>query len=142
MIKSFTVKAFKSIPDLTIELGQINVFIGANGSGKSNILEAMGVLSAAASGIVDDESLMRRGVRPGVPDLYKTSFKNLNPSDCIFMEAQNEGAGYSVSLNYIEEKSQFSKPYKWIYKTEHFADSGKTIMNRKAETRWGERGLA
>ena len=74
MLKSFTVKAFKSIPDLTVELGQINVFIGANGSGKSNILEAIGVLSAAASGIVDDESLMRRGVRPGVPALYKTSF--------------------------------------------------------------------
>lgn len=142
MIKTFTVRAFKSIPDLTIELGQINVFIGANGSGKSNILEALGVLSAAASGIVDDESLMRRGVRPGVPDLYKTSFKNLNSPDYIFMEAQNEDAKYSVSLNYTEEESQFSKPYKWIYKTELFIDSGKTVINRKAETRWGERGLA
>jgi len=66
VINTVTIKDFKSITDVTVDLGQINVFIGANGSGKSNILEAMGVLSAAASGVVDDESLLRRGGRPGV----------------------------------------------------------------------------
>lgn len=50
MINTVTIKDFKSITDVTVDLGQINVFIGANGSGKSNILEAMGVLSAAAFG--------------------------------------------------------------------------------------------
>ncbi len=32
-------------------------------AGKSNLLEALGVLSAAVSGRVDDEALLRRGVR-------------------------------------------------------------------------------
>jgi AAA15 family ATPase/GTPase len=27
-----------------LELGRINVFVGANGSGKSNLLEAVGIL--------------------------------------------------------------------------------------------------
>jgi AAA15 family ATPase/GTPase len=50
MIRKIEISAFKSIAAQEIELGQLNVFVGANGSGKSNILEAIGVLSAAAFG--------------------------------------------------------------------------------------------
>ena len=74
MLRTLTVERFKSLVELKIELGRVNLFIGANGSGKSNILEALGVLGAAAFGRVDDETLLRRGVRPGVPKLYKTAF--------------------------------------------------------------------
>jgi predicted ATPase len=74
MIKHFAIKSFKSILDASLDLGRVNVFIGANGSGKSKLLEAIGVLGAAANGVVDDESLLRRGVRPGLPALYKSSF--------------------------------------------------------------------
>lgn len=74
MLRSIRVKNFKSLADLDLKLGRINLFIGANGAGKSNLLEAVGVLGAAASGRVDDESLLRRGVRPGVPRLYKSAF--------------------------------------------------------------------
>jgi AAA15 family ATPase/GTPase len=41
------VQNFKSILSNTVELGQLNVFIGENGSGKSNLLEALAVMSAA-----------------------------------------------------------------------------------------------
>ena len=75
MIQTFTVRQFKSLEDVTVELGAVNVFIGANGSGKSNLLEAIGVLSAAAGGQVNDLNLLQRGVRPGVPALYKSSFR-------------------------------------------------------------------
>lgn len=40
MLKSLSVKTFKSLADVNVELGLVNVFIGANGSGKSNLLEA------------------------------------------------------------------------------------------------------
>jgi AAA15 family ATPase/GTPase len=75
MITNITVDSFKSLEAVEVELGQVNVFIGANGSGKSNLLEALGVLSAAAEGKVNDQVLLQRGVRPGVPMLYKSSFK-------------------------------------------------------------------
>jgi predicted ATPase len=65
MITRFSVESFKSLEKVEVELGSVNVFVGANGSGKSNLLEAIGVLGAAAFGRVDDESLLRRGVRPG-----------------------------------------------------------------------------
>ena len=41
MFKRLAIKNFKSIIYLTIELGRVNVFIGANGMGKSNVLEAI-----------------------------------------------------------------------------------------------------
>ena len=74
MIEKISISSFKSIQDVEIELGVLNVFVGANGSGKSNLLEAIGVLSAAADGKVNDQTLLQRGVRPGVPKLYKSAF--------------------------------------------------------------------
>jgi predicted ATPase len=38
-LKTLTVKNFKSIREQTLHLGSLNVFIGANGSGKSNLIE-------------------------------------------------------------------------------------------------------
>lgn len=57
MIRTIKIEGFKSIPSMTLELGRVNCFIGANGVGKSNIIEAIGVLGAAANGKVDYESL-------------------------------------------------------------------------------------
>ena len=47
MITKIAIESFKSLERVEVELGRVNVFIGANGSGKSNLLEAIGVLSAA-----------------------------------------------------------------------------------------------
>jgi len=69
MIRKLSVKGFKSLVDVDVELGQVNVFVGANGSGKSNLLEALGMLSAAADGTVDDARLRERGMRLAVPRL-------------------------------------------------------------------------
>ncbi|MBM3855257.1 MAG: ATP-binding cassette domain-containing protein, partial [Verrucomicrobia bacterium] len=60
MIRTLKIERFKSLVKLGLELGRINVFIGANGSGKSNLLEAIGILGAAAFGRVEDETLLRR----------------------------------------------------------------------------------
>jgi hypothetical protein len=45
MINRLTIKNFKSIKDLTIDCKRINLFIGEPNTGKSNILEALGLLS-------------------------------------------------------------------------------------------------
>ena len=62
-IKQIEIKAFKSIVNQTVDLGQLNVFIGTNGAGKSNFLEAVGVLSCAMDGQVSYSRLAERGVR-------------------------------------------------------------------------------
>lgn len=119
MIKSVSIDHFKSIHNLTVDLGRINVFLGANGSGKSNILESLGIVSAAVSGTVDDESLIRRGVRPGVPRLYKTSSQKFHTYPHIGFNVKSLDCEYQISLLNPLEKP---KP-KWSYKTETFSDS-------------------
>ena len=46
-LKKISFGNFKSLYHTSFEPGKVNVFIGANGSGKSTILEAIGLLSAA-----------------------------------------------------------------------------------------------
>lgn len=63
MIRSIRIENYKSIPDLALQLGRVNVLIGANGSGKTNILEAIALASAAAQDKLDNEFLNARGIR-------------------------------------------------------------------------------
>ena len=49
-LESIAIKGFKSIRDAELELGDVNVLIGANGSGKSNFLEALTLLQAIGAG--------------------------------------------------------------------------------------------
>jgi AAA15 family ATPase/GTPase len=74
MIRKVRVENFKSIPDLTLELGRVTVLIGANGSGKSNILEAIALASAAAQIKLDNEFLTSRGIRVTETRFMRSAF--------------------------------------------------------------------
>jgi len=143
MIRTLAVERFKSLVKLELELGRINLFVGANGSGKSNLLEALGVLGAAAFGRVEDETLLRRGVRPGVPRLYKTAFPIKSGVPHIFFGAATEtGAAYEVTLwNPIDNPSPA-----WRFKTERLLRSADDEVVTRSTTTTGkhnqEQGLA
>lgn len=131
MLTKLSVERFKSLVKLEVELGRINVFIGANGSGKSNFLEAIGVLGAAAFGRVDDETLLRRGVRPGVPRLYKTAFPLKDRVPHIFFGAKSDqGASFEVTLwNPLENPSPA-----WRFKTEALRLRSQDVITRSTTT--------
>ena len=76
MLKHLRIERFKSVYEQSIEFGKVNLFVGANGAGKSNILEALGVLSAALSNGLEPNTLDLKGVRLSIPNLFKSSFKN------------------------------------------------------------------
>ncbi len=120
MLTSVTIEGFKSIADeVTVELGRVNVFIGANASGKSAVLEAIGVLGAAAGGRVDDPALSRRGVRPGVPSLYMSAFRSEQPRTVISLRGDwksgRHTAGYHVDLTNPIDDSERA----WKYAAEN-----------------------
>lgn len=50
MIKNIRIRNYRSIKDLALELSQINVVIGANGCGKSNLYKAINLISQASFG--------------------------------------------------------------------------------------------
>lgn len=49
-LEQLTVKGFKSIRDQTLGLGRLNVFIGSNGAGKSNLIGVFHFLNRVAAG--------------------------------------------------------------------------------------------
>lgn len=126
MIRSIEIDGFKSVVSQTLSLGRVNCLIGANGVGKSNVLEAIGVLGAAANGRVDDEALLRRGVRPGLPRLYKSSFESAKVPTHIGLCAQGaDGASFRISLlNPLDNPEPA-----WSYKTERLQDEQGDIVS-------------
>lgn len=128
-LKRITFRNFKSLYDAEFEPGKVNVFIGANGAGKSTILEAIGLLSAAMTDRVDDISLQRKGVRLSAPSMYKSRFKSIertNPTVALSLEWEEETAQtfkYDVHLT-TPKGDEY-----WKYHSETFFTDG--------EKKWG-----
>ena len=75
MIRIITIKNFKSIVDLSLDLGRFNVIIGANGCGKTNVLEAIAFAAAANMKKLDNEFLINRDLRLTKPELMVNAFE-------------------------------------------------------------------
>ena len=83
---------------------RINVLIGGNGAGKSNVLEAVGVLSAAVDRGLGDSDLRKKGVRLTPPELMKSAFKNYDLPRTLQLTAEMEGGViYRINLTGKEE---------------------------------------
>jgi predicted ATPase len=74
MIRKVRVENYKSILNLALDLGRFNVLIGATGSGKTNILEAIALASAAAQNKLDNEFLISRGIRATETQFMRSAF--------------------------------------------------------------------
>lgn len=104
MLKKLIIKRFKSIHHAEVGLGRINLFIGGNGAGKSNVLEAIGVLSASADRGVGDTDLSRKGVRITPPELMKSAFKSHDLPKTLQLTSELEGeVTYRINLTGKEE---------------------------------------
>lgn len=124
MIKSLTVENFKSIEKLDIELGRVTVLIGENGSGKSNILEAIALAGAAVADKLDNEFLASRGIRVTNPEVMRAAFlaENINKNikfkiisgnDLFLLELKNDNLPYAawhlegaIEIMTLEEKEK------------------------------------
>ncbi len=106
MVKEIKIQNYKSVQDLTLELGRVNVLIGANGCGKSNILEAIAFGSAASDDKLGNEFLSARGIRVTEPIYMRSGFNKLNSNipivlkiifniDEYFFEINNKNEAFS-----------------------------------------------
>lgn len=95
MIKEIEIQNFKSIVKLKLELGRFNVLIGENGSGKTNILEAITFAGAAMQDKLDHEFLFSRGIRVADKQMFFSRFGSKRKN--------------KIKLAYIDEKDKQSK---------------------------------
>ena len=90
MIKKIQIENYKSIDTLEFELGRINVLIGENGAGKSNILEAIALAGAAVTDKLDNEFLVSRGIRVTRPDYMRPACPGFDPMTNISIKIKQE----------------------------------------------------
>ncbi len=126
MIKEIRIQNYKSIQKLKLELGRVTIFIGENGCGKSNILEAIALGSAAANDKLDNEFLAARGIRVTEPRFMRSAFEKENADQDISIELrQNDKEQFSCILQ--NDNSPYSQ---WISK--NFLANTETSLKKAA----------
>lgn len=133
MLRKIEIGHFKSILDQKIEFGRVNIFIGCNGAGKSNILEAIGMFSAATTGDIQYEKLTARGVRLSSPEVFKSALKSQGKRKPIFTLAGTfDQLKYSAS---IRARSGTSNSSPFDFQSEKFTELGKKLKGRGPNSR-------
>lgn len=116
MLSVIDVRNYKSINKLNINLGRVNLFIGENGCGKSNVLEAICLASAAEADKLDNNFLSSRGIRVTTSKLMRSNF-----------DASSCNKPINIKINTFENDREFiyslendNEPYsKWTYNKEN-----------------------
>ena len=105
MLERLKILRFKSIKELELEFGQVNLFIGGNGTGKTNALEAIGLMSACLGRGLGDSDLGSKGLRRTPPELMTSSFKYGSlPSTLELHGTFAKGIEYRVVLKSAENE--------------------------------------
>ena len=107
MIGNVAIKNYKSVVDVDMQLGRFNLLIGANGCGKSNILEGIAMGAAASSDKLDYEYFANRGIRIVTPTFMLPAFDGVDPKG-ISIAFTND---HVISLDICFDKD--AKPAKW-----------------------------
>lgn len=114
-IKTIHIESYKSIVNDKIDLGRFNVFIGVNGCGKTNILEAIATVGAERGNDLTFDGLYSRGVRIARPDLILSSFLDSSQKSSIdinlSLENDNVQEEYKCSLSPANLNDIYTK---WI----------------------------
>ncbi len=104
MIKNIEIKNFKSIKNLSVDLGRVNVLIGANGSGKTNFLEAIAMAGAASADKLEYEFLSNR-IRLSAPEFMYNAFPD-NKDKTIQINVKTHNKILKFHLANFEKKWQ------------------------------------
>ena len=155
MIRKVRVENYKSIPDLTLDLGRVTVLIGANGSGKSNILEAIALASAAAQNKLDNEFLTSRGIRVTETRFMRSAFDKTTTSgeaikvsvdgddevtfDCYLLADETASypkwkGSFSLSVHEVRELLASLKAANLPPETDITAEAFERVLNRRSGT--------
>jgi predicted ATPase len=126
-IRRLKVSNFRSFNELDIELGDFNVLIGANASGKSNFIEIFRFLRDIRNNGLRNAVAMQGG-RSYVQNLQ------LGPSRALSIEfADDQDVGYGVMQEDEEEKAVFIQVNEMTY---GFSLSASTENSRFHEESW------
>lgn len=138
MIKNITINNYKSINNLAFEVGRVNILIGENGCGKSNILEAIAFGAAASKDKLDNEFLSNRGIRVTDPQFMRSAFQKKNAKKEVSLRFECTD-GKKVSFNLTNDNKPYSNWKEIIYLKK--VDEDKIEHQRSIEKKSFEKAL-
>ncbi len=109
MLRKVKIENYKSVVDQTLELGLINVVIGANGCGKSNLLEAIALAGLSCSGALLPELFDSRGIRLTDNRFMRSAFEDVDEEFISVKVETSDGDESVYRIHYNTEQ----KPAQW-----------------------------
>lgn len=109
MLRKVKIENYKSVVNQTFELGRFNVVIGANGCGKSNLLEAIAMAGLSSSGALLPEMFENRGIRLSDNRFMRSAFEDVD-KEFISVKVETSDGDESVYRIYYNAEQ---KPAQW-----------------------------
>src|SRR5215472_18933288 len=99
MIKEITVRSYRSIRDLSLQLRSINVLTGPNGCGKSNLYNSLVLIGRAAQGQLA-RAIAEEG---GTPSVFwaggeRVRYQRKKPPKRVVLGFEAEKFGYELQI--------------------------------------------
>src|ERR1039457_3687523 len=121
-LEKLTIKNFKSIREQVLELGLLNVFIGSNGAGKSNLIEAFRFLREIVNQNLAGYTGMKGGAdtllyfgRKRSPEMsFRLEFGEGDTSNAYAVELRGtdeDSLMISGETAYYHERKKYPSPY-------------------------------
>lgn len=121
MITNINIRNYKSVVNVNLPIGRFNLLIGANGCGKTNILEGIALAAAASSDKLDYEYFANRGIRIVAPRLMLPAFDGME-IDTITVNIKNDN-DVVFDIRYNKD----ARPARWEAEQVYFKDANPDI---------------
>ena len=142
MIHTLRLQGYRSVRDLTLELGRVNVMTGANGCGKSNLYRGLKLLSAAARGTLAKSLAAEGGMKSVLyagPEGRRTRRKERPQQVIVTVQFYEFNYEFACGIPPRDTTSAFNKDpevkEEWLWHGEKRRPST-TRLERKASSAW------
>jgi predicted ATPase len=139
-IKTLCIQGYRSIQNMRLKMHDMNVIVGANGSGKSNLYKAIHLIAKAANGQLA-ETLAREGGMPSV--LWAGQKKQMTSSKApvrLTLSVQLDELQYEIACGLPTPSSsmfaldpEVKAEYVWFGETKR---PSSTLVERKNNSTW------
>lgn len=121
-IKHIYISGFRKLYDINLEVRPLNVLIGANGVGKTALLDALLLLSASASGALSKTlsnqggmaSLLTRGKAEDLSFAIDMIANGELTPNFYHLQLTHQGTGHTISREVLSREREGAEPFLFI----------------------------
>ena len=139
-IKTLTIQGYRSIQSMRLTMDNINVIVGANGCGKSNLYKAVHLLAKAVNGELAETLALEGGMPSVLWAGKKKQVTQSKPPVRLILTIQTDDYNYEIACGLPKPSSsmftldpEVKKEHVWFGETRR---QSTTLMVRQGSTAW------